>query len=569
LTHKELLAGIPNLPGCYLMFDSQGEVIYVGKAKNLLKRVSSYFSRITNSIKTEALVDKIVNISTIITNNEVEALLLEDTLIKKYSPKYNIDLKDNKRYPLLKIDMRETYPRLEIVRIRKEEEGVLYFGPYGSSITETLKLLNRLFPLVKCVNYQRQKGCLFKDMGRCLAPCVNKDGKTKKHYAEILQEVIIFLSGKGEILQEKWKEIMQQRSSQMRYEEAAQWRDKINLLGRVLTSQTVVGDMRTFDLWVTAGNKQYLVYYLFKVRSGRLSGEYHQKFRQEDIVEEEALSERVLFSYYKNNFDRPAEIFLPWKLESIKAWLAESEFNKITPETPLVDLAQKNAMLLITDERTVLLKELQQLLSLATFPEIIECYDISTLQGKNTVASKVVFENGLPNKELYRHYLINSVEAKPDDFQAMREVLTRRMQDPEKLPDLIILDGGKGQLSVGLQALQVLGQNIPVVALAKREEIIYLANKGELKLPLETPLMKMIIRLRNEAHRFAITFHRSKRNKRFFKSKLDGIRGLGPKNKQKLLKYFGSVDNIRKASVNDLAKVINTKLAAIIKEQLP
>jgi len=553
------------------MQDRAGEIIYIGKAKNLKKRVSSYFRGKSVLPKTSALVKNIYAISTIITNSEVEALLLEDTLIKKHLPKYNIELKDNKRYPLIKIDFNKDYPRLQIVRTKKEQDRVQYFGPYSGSITRTVQLLNRLFPLVKCKNYKTQKGCLYKDMNKCLAPCLENSAQNKKRYRKVLSEVIVYLEGNGERLINSWQKKMKKYSRELDYEQAAVLRDQIELLNKLIQPQIVVAQRGSFDLWVQEQNASQVVFYLFKVRQGRLSGDYHQKFEANQLIDQDEILDRLLLAYYKNNPDTPATIYLPYHSQTIKDWIEAAEI-KIHADDSLTALAKSNALLLISDEQNVILKRLQEVLGLERLPRRIECYDISTIMGRDTVASRVVAVSGKMRKDLYRHYIINSVSGKPDDFAAMQEVLTRRLRDLEQkddeLPDLIVLDGGKGQLSTGLKVLDQLQLDLPLISLAKREEIIVQSDMSELKLPLDSMEMRLILQLRNEAHRFAVNFHRKRRKKSFNQSELDDLKGVGKATKIRLLKTFGSVDNIRKAGESELQKIVSKNIAKMIKEKL-
>jgi len=552
------------------MHDRQGDIIYVGKAKNLKKRVSSYFKGNLELLKTKKLVEKISTISTIITNSEVEALFLEDTLIKKHQPRYNIELKDNKRYPLVRIDFKKDYPRLEIVRIKIEQPGMVYFGPYSGSITRTVQLLNRLFPLVKCRNFKKEKGCLYKDMNKCVAPCLEDTPATKKAYKKTLKEVVVFLEGNGEKLINKWQKKMLVLSKEQKYEEAAYFRDQVEMLKRLIQPQVVVSQKGNFDLWVEQENQEFIIFYLFKIRQGRLSGDFHHKFTLDELVNKKEVFDRILLTYYQSNPDIPSKIYLPNESDSIKYWLKDVGII-LVEENSLTNLARRNALLLISDEQNVILKRLQEIFDLPVIPNRIECYDISTTMGKDTVASRVVFVGGKPKKELYRHYIINTVQDKPDDFASMKEVLIRRLKESkgkDLFPDLIILDGGKGQLSVGMQALEQSKVDLPMISLAKREETIILSDFSEVKLPLDSMEMRLIINLRNEAHRFAVSFHRKRRKKRFIKSKLDDIKGIGDVTKVRLLKTFGSVDNIKKAGEQELEKVVSKKIAGLIRKNL-
>lgn len=586
---EEKLKVLPALPGVYLYKDEKGKVIYVGKAINLKNRVRSYFSgQQQNSPKTQALVKKIRDLDYIVTDSEVEALILESNLIKKYKPKYNIRLMDDKNYPYLRVTLQEKFPRLEIARTVRRD-GARYFGPYTNvgAVHETLKLLKRVFPLRSCkqTNFRKQeRACLNAHIKRCAAPCQGLI--SEGDYRKMIDEVMLFLEGRQETLAKKLKKRMQEESVQLHFEKAAELRDQIQAVEKVIEKQKIVssGSREDFDVLHYAREAQLACVQVLFVRNGKVSGGDH--FLLEGVQEMEGCA--ILLAFLKQFYHRaefiPPQIVLPQKVEEqeiLEAWLREKRGSKVTltvsqrgHKKELLALASKNAQESLQRESRLgaerrkqdekALQEIAEYLHLAEAPHRMECYDISNIQGQETVASMVVFEGGRANPSDYRRFKIKTVEG-PDDFASMAEVIRRRFINAQSgnprfstLPDLVIVDGGKGQLSAARAAMSDLGfAHIPTIGLAKQEEWIFLENQTDpLILPRDAQGLYLLQRIRDEAHRFAITYHRLLRGRRNLASVLDEIPGLGPKRKAALLKHFQlSFQRIRQASLEELQHV--------------
>ena len=576
---KNALAVLPDKPGVYLMHDAEGKVIYVGKAVVLKNRVRSYFRNLaSHTPKVKAMVAKIAEIETIITSSEVEALILECNLIKKYRPRYNISLKDDKTYPYLKVTMQEDFPRLHMTR-RLSRDGAKYYGPYADAgaMYETMKLLKTMFPLRTCRKMNPDRPCLNYHIKRCLAPCAGY--VSKEEYGKMIKSVCMVLDGRTTELERDLKQRMQEAAEEYAFEEAARLRDQLQAVERLNESQKAVtnngGDM---DVIGFAQDMTGNCLQIFFVRKGKLIGR-DNFFLQDGGEEPQEVLTAFLKQYYNEATFIPREIVLPQlpeveEQQVIELWLrqkAERKVELIQPQRgvkrELLQLANDNALKLLqerlrkgslslkNDEQAA--EELQQALGLTHSLERMDCFDISHTQGSETVASMVVFRNGSISKKDYRKYKIVSAEGKPDDFKSMQEVVYRRYKDYEDLPNLVVIDGGKGQLSSALEVIRGLGlADLPVVGLAKREEEIFIPHQStSILLDRDSAALHLIQRIRDEAHRFAITFHRKLRGKRNLVSVLDHVEGIGPKRRQALWKAFKTLDAMKAASVEELAAV--------------
>jgi excinuclease ABC subunit C len=588
-------------PGVYLMKDAHGKVIYVGKARNLRKRLSNYFLKTNvNDVKTNVLIKNIVSFETIVTATEHEALILESNLIKRHRPRYNVILKDDKRYPLLRLDVASPYPVLTVVR-KIQKDDSLYFGPFSSAgaMQKTLKLINRTFMLRKCRNVPlkpRSRPCLHYQMNQCLGPC-SRDVASDR-YGEIVREVTLFLKGKTTDLITKIREEMTLASNDRNFEKAAGLRDRMLALQKVLERQVVVtADMKDRDIIGIAGTDHLSVITLLYVRSGKLVGSRHFSFT-ETLSSETEMVESCLSQYYEKAPFVPAEILVPLVIEHpvpIETRLSEYRGKKVRILRPLrgekkriIDMAMENARKHLEEEITraltekTLLDRLKRRLFLESYPNRIECFDNSNLQGTNPVAGMVVFEKGKPNKSEYRKFKLRSVSI-PDDYTAMAEVLTRRFADTQKAnppPNLLMVDGGKGQLNVALDVIESLGlsDKMDILAIAKKD-----SRKGETKDKIFLPkrvnpanfgqdgdLLLFLQSIRDEAHRFAISFYRKRHRGNMIHSGLEEIRGVGKKRRKTLLKHFRSINRIRDADISEIAALpgLNRQVAESVVETL-
>lgn len=583
---KNALAVLPEKPGVYLMHDAEGKVIYVGKAVVLKNRVRSYFRNLaSHTPKVRAMVAKIAEIETIITSSEVEALILECNLIKKYRPRYNISLKDDKTYPYLKVTMQEDFPRLHMTR-RLMRDGAKYYGPYADAgaMYATMKLLKSMFPLRTCRKMNPDRPCLNYHIKRCLAPCAGYVSKAE--YGKMIKSVCMVLDGRTAELERDLKQRMQEAAEEYAFEEAARLRDQLQAVERLNESQKAVtnngGDM---DVLGFAQDMTGICLQIFFVRKGKLIGR-DNFFLQDGGDEPQEVLTAFLKQYYNEATFVPREILVPQlpeaeEQELIELWLREKAERKVELVLPqrgvkrqLLELASDNAKKLLEErlrKGSLSLKndaqaaeELQQALGLAHSLERMDCFDISHTQGSETVASMVVFRNGSISKKDYRKYKIVSAEGKPDDFKSMQEVVYRRYKDYEDLPNLVVIDGGKGQLSSALEVIRGLGlADLPVVGLAKREEEIFIPHQStSILLDRDSAALHLIQRIRDEAHRFAITFHRKLRGKRNLVSVLDHVEGIGPKRRQELWKAFKTLEAMKAASVEELAAVEGMNHAA-------
>ncbi len=596
---KEKLEAVPALPGVYQFLDSKGKVIYVGKAKDLRNRIRSYFQSNLDSPKTKALVSKISDIETIITDNEIEALVLENNLIKKFKPRYNVNLKDDKSYPYIRVT-KEPYPQIfstrQIVR-----DGSLYFGPYTDvkKMKASLRMINQTFKIRSCKYYiddevikkGKIKVCLDYHIKKCDGPCEGL--VSEKEYNKMVQEVIKVLRGKTSSLIAELRKQMEEEAKKLNFEKASEIRDKLKRLEIYSAKQKVVSnDFEDRDVISIAVEDKDVAATILNIREGKLVGKRQLKLSSALDDSLEKIYNAVLKFYYGEFAEIPKEILLETEPEDSGAllqWLNKKSERKTKFVIPkrssnalsLLKMCKQNALLQLKDiqlqrmkrEGTLphVLTSLKRDLFLKNIPKKIECFDISNIQGSDAVASMVVFENAKPKKSKYRKFIIKSVVG-PDDFASMREVIERRYsklkETDEPLPDLIMVDGGKGQLSSAVSVLKKLGfKNFEIIGLAKRLEEIYLPNTPEPQtIPKTSSSLKLLQQIRDEAHRFAITFHRQRRSKRTLTSELLEINGIGEKIAEKLLKNFNSIKEIKSAGEGELAKVIGKSKAKSVIE---
>ncbi|MBJ1450088.1 excinuclease ABC subunit UvrC [Enterococcus faecalis] len=568
---KNKLALLPDQPGCYLMKDKNGTIIYVGKAKILKNRVRSYF-RGSHDTKTERLVSEIDDFEYIVTESNIEALLLEINLIHKNNPKYNIMLKDDKTYPFIKIT-NEKYPRLMITR-KVLKDKALYFGPYPdvNAANETKKLLDRLFPLRKC-NPSQKTPCLYYHLGQCLCPyAFDVDPQV---YKDMVEEIKGFLSGGHTEIQDRLQEKMAYAAAHMEFEKAAEFRDQIKAIETVMTSQKMTNvDLIDRDVFGYAVDKGWMCVQVFFVRQGKLIERDVSIFPFYDDASEAFLTFIGQF-YQENEHFVPKEVLIPDDIdkESVEALLATKVLQPQRGEKKkLVKLASKNAAVALNEKFDLIVRKQERTIGAVEklgnamnipAPIRIEAFDNSNIMGTNPVSAMVVFIDGRPAKNEYRKYKIKTVQG-PDDYASMREVIYRRysrvLKEGLPFPDLILIDGGKGQVDVAKDVLaNQLGVDIPVAGLAKNDkhktsELLFGPNLEVVPLERNSQEFFLLQRIQDEVHRFAITFHRQLRSKNSFASKLDNIEGLGPKRKKNLLKEFKSLKNITAASVEELRK---------------
>lgn len=582
----EKLALLPEKPGVYLMKNVQGKIIYVGKAVVLKNRVRSYFRNDKNhSAKVKVMVAHIDDFEYIITGSEIEALILECNLIKKHRPKYNISLKDDKSYPYVKVTLQEAFPRVYITR-KVLKDGARYFGPYtnAGAIHESMKLLRKLFPLRSCRNMNVERPCLEFHIKRCLAPCAGKISEAD--YRTMIDSVCLFLEGRSESVEKNLQSQMLEAAEQLAFERAARLRDQLEAVRKITEKQKIITGSGDQDAVGMARSELGVCMQVFFIRAGKMVGRDHFLLVGSEGEADEAVLAAFLQQYYYRASFIPREILLPLRLADevlIESWLSEQKKARVQLEVPkrgtkrdLVAMAEGNAATVLAEQAAKLkqanaqtegaVDELGRYLGLTKRPNRMECFDISHTQGSETVASMVVFEGGIPKKSDYRRFKIHSAEGKPDDFKSMREVVARRYSalPKEEMPDLIIIDGGKGQLSSALEIIRGSGHLMtPVVGLAKQFEYIFTEGSSEpVILPRASQALYLVQRIRDEAHRFAITYHRKLRAKRNLVSVLDHINGIGPKRRKALWDAFGSLEQIKAASVEQLAAVEGMNLPA-------
>jgi excinuclease ABC subunit C len=613
---QEVLDNLPAKAGVYLHKDKDGRIIYVGKAINLRSRVRSYFQKNVDSVKTARLRRSIADIEIITTDSELEALLLEMTLIKKHQPHYNVRLKDDKRYPYIKVHWQDSFPKVTVTR-RMVRDGARYFGPYTSvwAVHQTLDLLRKIFPYLTCdrtITGQDERACLYYDIKLCNAPCIGAVNQTQ--YRAMIQQLMDFLQGKSDHILKNIEAKMEAAAASLNFEKAADYRDQLKAITRVVSKQKVISSATTDqDVIAFARDQGDACVQVFFIRHGKLIGrEYFMLEGTEGESDEEVIGEFVT-QFYDEAAHIPREVLLPNEVEEamvIEQWLRQKRGTKVTLQIPqrgkkkeLIEMARTNAQdTLVTlkqqwaadrSKHVTAMGELQESLNLPTPPARIECYDISHTQGQQTVGSMVVFVQGAPRKSDYRRFNVQTVGN--DDYGAMKEVLTRRFQRYKEsldgelhdlgqigrkketawalLPDLLIVDGGKGQLSMAQEVLAEfdLEEEVPLAGLAKREEELFVpGQKASVRLPRRSEALYLVQRVRDEAHRFANTGHRKRRAKVGTASILDSIPGVGPKRRRTLLDHFGSLDDIRKATMEEIASVpgIPVDVAQAVKAHL-
>lgn len=598
---EAVLKTLPAKPGVYLFKNAAGKIIYVGKAVNLRARVRSYFQESAlQGGKTRRLVSEVADLEFIVADSELEALLLENTLIKQHQPRFNVRLKDDKRYPYVKVHWQDPFPRVTTTR-RIQDDGARYFGPYtmASAAYKTLDLVRRLFPYLTCtrtITGRDERACLYYHIGRCAAPCIG--AVSQEEYRAIIQRLCDFLDGHTDLVVTDLRRQMEAAVEALDFEKAATIRDQLRDIEHIVQKQKVVSpELKDHDVIAFARQDGDACVQVFFIREGRLIG--REYFLLDGAAEED--DQAVITSFIKQFYDQvsqvPPEILLPQQVDEvliIRDWLRSKRGAEVVLKVPrsgqeeeLVHMAAENAAETLSHLRSQWqadeskqnegLQELQQVLNLAGPPLRIECYDVSTLQGSHTVASMVVFVKGIPHKSDYRRFKIQGVPGQ-DDFASMQEVLRRRFKraqddgyrqpdDPGRhqkpdpwhlLPDLIIVDGGKGQLNAALQVADEfdLRDALPIVGLAKRAEEIFVPGQSEpIVLPRTSPALHLIQRVRDEAHRFAISYHQKLRQRAGLASQLDQIPGIGPRRRKALLAAFGSLEAIRQASLEQLMAV--------------
>ena len=565
---------LPNKPGVYIMRDASDTIIYIGKAKNLIKRVKSYFREKLDRPKTQILMSHFDSLEYIVTNSEKEALILEATLIKKYRPRYNVQLKDDKRYPYVKITD-EKFPRLLITR--NVTKNGIYYGPFTDvgSVKQTVKFLKSLFKIRTCRNMNGP--CLNSQIDLCYAPC--NDGITEKEYSEIINKIDLFFQGKYSTIVKNLKREMMEAAENEEYEKAAVIRDQIASIEEIMEKQFVdlVDDDLDQDVIAISQGDDEVVVIIMPIRNGKIVGrdDFLMSASQYDSPSEIMFA--FIQQYYGYNRHVPKQILLDEDIgekQLLEEWLSDLRGNKVSIKVPqkgvklrLVKMARKNADIIKHQKKKMesALIELKKYLKLERIPHVIEGYDISNISGKFAVGSKVSFKDGKPNKKMYKHFKMETPG--PNDFAMMEELLTRRLKmvdrDPE--PDLIVIDGGKGQLGMACGVLEKLNlTHIPIIGLAKEFEEIFIPNSSRpIIIPKNNQALHLLQQVRDESHRFAITYHRKLRSKNISASSLDDIAGIGKKRKINLLKEFETIDNIKNASVEELAKIegMNQKTA--------
>ncbi len=612
---KGILDTAPLKPGCYIMKDADGKVIYVGKAVILRNRLRSYFHESSqDDRKTRKLVNHIADIEWIVVGSELEALILEMNLIKKYRPHYNVRLVDDKSYPYIKVHWNDPFPKLTVTR-QMVQDGSRYYGPYTSvwAVHQTLDVLRHIFPYLTCdrvITGKDERACLYYDIKLCNAPCIGKIDQTG--YRQMIDDLGQFLEGHTEPIVSRLRVEMEQASEQLLFERAATLRNQIQSIEKVVEKQKVVSseyvDSDVIAMACTDGEACLQVFF---IRNGKLIGrEYFLMEGAEETPDAEVIADFIK-QFYNQTPSVPAQVLLPQEIEEmniIRRWLetrrggqkVELRIPRQGPEQELIQMAAENASATLealeaqwhadTHRQEQSLNELKNYLNLSAIPNRIECYDISNTQGTAAVGSMVVFGQGVPKKNLYRRFNIKSV-AGPDDFASMEEVLTRRFnrwkvaqelaEQPGKkpdpafaiLPDLLIVDGGKGQLGRAIKVMEEFGLTgkFIITGLAKQNEELFVPDRSEsILLPRHSQALYLIQRVRDEAHRFAITAHRSRRDKAGVASILDAIPGIGPTRRKALLAHFGGIDAIRQASVEDIRAVkgMTEKLAETVKENL-
>jgi excinuclease ABC subunit C len=613
---QDKLDSLPTKPGVYFFRDRLEQVIYVGKSVSLRNRVRSYFhASALRDEKTRDLAAHVADLDFIVTDSELEALILECELIKKYRPHYNVRLKDDKRYPYIKITWGEDFPRIFATR-RMEQDGSRYFGPYASvaAVHHTLDLLRKLFPYRTCnreITGRDRRPCLYYHMGRCLGPCIGKVGADE--YRAVVERVEKFLEGRTLDVLDDLQARMQGAAGRLDFESAALYRDQVRAVEAVTAQQRVVSLARKDqDVIAFARDDGQACVQVFFIRAGRLIGREYFVLEGAGGEEDEAVLEAFVSQFYDEAAYVPPEILMPQEVEQariIESWLRGKRGSRVTLRVPrrgkgkeVIQMATENAVETLSalrtqweadqNRQTEALAELQEALELPEPPGRIEGYDISTLYGAATYGSMVVFVHGVPRKGEYRRFKVRTVVEHADDYASLQEVLRRRFRravdEPDGegddggrkkvdtsfavMPDLVLIDGGKGQLHAAMEVLSEYGlDHLPIFGLAKREEEIFVPGQEQpIRLPRNSQGMFLVQRIRDEAHRFAITAHRRARTKMGLASTLEAVPGIGPQRRKALLNAFGSMDNIRAASVEELSAVpgMTLKVARRVKEYL-
>lgn len=609
----------PTKSGVYIFRDASGVVLYVGKAANLRNRVRSYFSdSVALTFKLRHLTSKVAEYEYVVTDSEQEALILENTLIKRHKPSYNVRLKDDKTYPYIKIDLKEDFPMVYFTRRREDGDGAQYFGPFASasSVRKTLNLIKKLFPYRSCtktITGTDPRPCLDYYIHRCVGPCIG--AADKEEYHKVIDQVLLFLEGKRDTVVKELGQKMEEAATDLQFERAAILRDQVQAIERVSQSQKVASDvLENEDAIALARSQDEAWVEVFFVREGDLVGRDH--FMMEGIQDES--DSRIMSSFIKQFYDSASYIppiillqHIPEDATLIANWLEAKRGRKVKMWVPrqmerrqLVEMVAKNASqglaqrrvkwMADTDAISQAMEELQEQLNLPDLPHRMECYDISNIHGTNAVGSMVVFEGGRPKPAHYRRFKIKTVEG-IDDYSMMQEMLRRRFHRMQRdkdgsteskesknrkklgeawgiVPNLVLIDGGKGHLGAALQVLLELGiASIPLASIAKQNEEIFRPDSSEpILLPRSSQALYLVQRLRDEAHRFAITYHRQLRKKRGVKSVMDSVPGIGPKRKKALMRKFGTTQAIREADVDEIAAVVGMtrSLAQKVKEYL-
>lgn len=587
----EKVSHLPTTPGVYLWRDKYQRIIYVGKAINLRNRVRSYVQQDVNrSVKVTAMVRRAWDVETIQTKTEMEALILEATLIKEHHPKYNIMLRDDKTYPYVKVTVQEEYPRLFMTR-RLERDGAKYFGPFTdvTAVHHVLRILRSYYPLRTCKSMKVERPCLQYHMHYCEGPCMNY--VTVESYRKYIDDIVALFEGKQvQVIQEITSK-MEQASEDLEFELAAKYRDDLLSIQKVQEKQRMVTQRGDMDVLGMAIDGPMACIQLFFIRSGRLLGRENYFVQHEGDSPELVMTEFIK-QYYGGSTFIPKELLLPMDSvdrELFSEWFTSMKGQQVDVSVPqrgykkdLIKMAEENAQNFLAERRrqwqyTIdksggAVKKLAEVLDLPRLPERMECYDISHMQGAETVASMVVFEGGKPAKREYRRFKLKTVQGKPDDFASMAEIMERRYGNEKDwpMPDLIIIDGGKGQLNAALPVIRAMGvTDVPVISLAKRIEEVFVEGESEsIILEHHTPELQLLQQIRDEAHRFAITYHRRLRGKRNLESVLDHIEGIGPKRRKALYKHFGNLDAMRVAELEELESVerMNKKAALAVYE---
>lgn len=563
----EKVNSLPSRPGVYFFKDEKGEILYIGKAKDLKKRVRSYFLGVKDT-KTSVMLSKVVDVEHIVTHTEKEALILEDALVKQHKPRYNIKLKDDKNYPFVRLSLEEKFPALEVVR-RPKQDSALYLGPFPSSqsLKETLKVIGRVFPLRKCKGDRfgfRSRPCINYQMGRCLGPCCLPVDEAQ--YREIVEQVRRFFEGEGEALVRELERKMHEEAQALRFEEASVLRDRVFALRRVLERQKVLSlDRRDRDVIALERDQEKVRVFVLSVRGGKLLSGRTFEFKEVGLPEEEVLSSFI--SRYYGTVKVVPEVIIPWELEDATFWEAvgiDVHPPRDDKERGLLAMAYENLRSGLLRDKEAVLLELKRRLRLGKTPLRIEAFDLSNLGGREAVGSMVVFLNGEPLKAGYRRFKIREVK-EVDDYSMLEEVLKRRFtraKQEEVYPDLLVVDGGRGHLKVALKVLREEGiNNVDCIAIAKaregeKEDKVYLPNVRD-PIPLKEgrTWAQLIRAIRDEAHRFALSYHRKLREKEAFEDPLVRIPGVGEKRKRLLLERFGGLEGLKRASLEEIKAV--------------